>query len=225
MAKRKKRGKRKLKKRAFYSLLLIMLFVFILIYILLNTHIKNIYILNNNYLSDLEIMKIAKIDNYPTILDANTISIKTRLEKNKYIKKVNIKKRGMFNQIYITVYENYPLFSYHDVTYLYNLKEDDNSYSVPVVINDIKEEKFNEFVKCMQDLKLDTLNRISEIEYRPNEVDDERFYLTMNDGIYVYATLNKFGRLNDYANIVSTLEDKKGILYLDSGEYFEKFKN
>ena len=47
----------------------------------------------------------------------------------------------------------------------------------------------------------------------------------MNDGIYVYVTLNKFDKINDYDDIVSTLQDKKGILYLDNGEYFEVFKN
>ena len=47
----------------------------------------------------------------------------------------------------------------------------------------------------------------------------------MNDGIYVYLTLSKFDKINDYDEIVSTLGDKKGILYLDSGEYFEIFKN
>ena len=77
----------------------------------------------------------------------------------------------------------------------------------------------------MQRVDIDILERISEIKYDPNDVDKERFYLTMNDGIYVYVTLNKFDKINDYDDIVSTLQDKKGILYLDNGEYFEVFKN
>lgn len=222
---KKKRGKRRLKKTAITTLFAIILFFALAVYFVLNIHIKNIYIKNNHYLTDLEIMKIAGIDSYPTIKKANIFTIKANLEKNKYIRKANIKQKGLFNQIYITVYENYPLFIYNNKTYLYDLKNTEDIFSIPIVTNEISDDKFNEFVDCMRNLKIDTLNRISEIKYDPNDVDTERFYLTMNDGIYVYATLNKFDRLNDYAEIVSTLEDKKGILYLDSGEYFEIFKN
>jgi len=43
----------------------------------------------------------------------------------------------------------------------------------------------------------------------------------MNDGNYVYLTLYSFSLANKYDEILPTLEDKKGILYLDSGNYFE----
>ena len=39
-------------------------------------HITNIYIMNNNYLKDEEIIEIAGLKNYPTIFKANSISIK-----------------------------------------------------------------------------------------------------------------------------------------------------
>ena len=96
---------------------------------------------------------------------------------------------------------------------------------MPVVINDIPDDIYDKFVSAMRAVDLDVLERISEIKYDSNGIDDERFYLTMNDGIYVYLTLSKFDKINDYETIVSTLGDKKGILYLDSGEYFETFNN
>ena len=114
---------------------------------------------------------------------------------------------------------------YHDKVYLYNLKTTNDEHVVPIVTNDIPDEIFNDFVKSMRIVDLDILERISEIKYDSNGIDNERFYLTMNDGIYVYVTLLKFEKINDYDEIVSTLGDKKGILYLDSGEYFEIFKN
>jgi cell division septal protein FtsQ len=71
--------------------------------------------------------------------------------------------------------------------------------------------------------------RISEIQYDPNEVDDKRFYLTMNDGNSVYLTLKTFEKLNNYLDIlkevISKYKDKKGILFLDEGEYFEVFND
>lgn len=117
------------------------------------------------------------------------------------------------------------MFYYHDKTYLYNLKTTNDSHIVPIVTNDIPDDIYNDFINALRGVDLDILERISEIKYDSNGIDNERFYLTMNDGIYVYLTLSKFDKINDYDEIVSTLGDKKGILYLDSGEYFEIFKN
>ena len=43
----------------------------------------------------------------------------------------------------------------------------------------------------------------------------------MNDGNYVYITINKLPNINNYVNIIKEFNGKKGILYLDSGEYFK----
>ena len=43
----------------------------------------------------------------------------------------------------------------------------------------------------------------------------------MKDGNYVYITLTKIDEINKYLDVLSTLDNKKGILYLDSGNYFE----
>ena len=67
----------------------------------------------------------------------------------------------------------------------------------------------------------DILLKISEVEYTPNEVDNERFTLRMNDGNLVYVTLNKIEKVNRYNSIYSSLDGKKGIIYFDSGDYVE----
>ena len=46
----------------------------------------------------------------------------------------------------------------------------------------------------------------------------------MSDGNYVYITLEKIDAINSYVDIIKTFDGKKGVLYLDSGEYFEVFK-
>ena len=63
--------------------------------------------------------------------------------------------------------------------------------------------------------------KISEIKYDPNTIDEDRFFLYMNDGNYVYITLTKMELLNKYNDAITKLEGKKGTLYLDSGNYFE----
>ena len=42
----------------------------------------------------------------------------------------------------------------------------------------------------------------------------------MNDGNLVYINLKKMESLNNYVSIIKNFENKKGILRLDSGEYF-----
>ena len=64
-------------------------------------------------------------------------------------------------------------------------------------------------------------NKISDIEYSPNNIDKERFILYMNDGNLVYITLTKFNKISYYDNIYSQLDNHKGILYLDNGNHFE----
>ena len=73
----------------------------------------------------------------------------------------------------------------------------------------------------MQLIDRTIINRVSEIKYDPNSVDEERFLFTMNDGNYVYLTLTSFKKINNYVDILKNFENQKGILYLDSGEYFQ----
>ena len=43
----------------------------------------------------------------------------------------------------------------------------------------------------------------------------------MVDKNYVYITLDKIEKINKYNSIIQELEGKKGIIYLDSGDYVE----
>ena len=80
---------------------------------------------------------------------------------------------------------------------------------------------YDSFIDKMNEVDYEIIKRMSEIKYDPNDVDTERFLITMNDGNYVYLTLNKFTRINDYVDIIKEFGNKKGVLYLDSGEYFK----
>ena len=47
----------------------------------------------------------------------------------------------------------------------------------------------------------------------------------MTDGNYCYITLNKTKEINNYLNYIKEFDNKKGILYLNSGEYFKIIEN
>lgn len=187
-----------------------------------NLKISNIYILNNNFLSDQQIIEIAQISDYPKVLQNMSFKIKERLEDNIYIKSAKVSIKGL-TKVYIEVEENRPLFyyEYNKKTVLLNGQDTSNIFVVPTVINYITDTYYNSFVEEMSKLDISVLNRISEIQFSPNDVDDNRFLLTMSDGNYVYVNISTFNKLNKYISILENLPDKNGILYLDYGNNFE----
>lgn len=210
--------------RIFLSLIILSLVIYAVV-TYIQIPIKNIFVSGNNTLSDQEIIDLAGISNYPSILSFTNNSLEKKLEKNIYIKNAEVKKE--FRKIYIEIEENYPLF-YNQVTkktIMYNFKETNDVINAPILINSVIDKTYDLFKDKMKLIDRDIIDRISEIKYDPNSVDEERFLFTMSDGNYVYITLEKIESINNYVDIIKTFENKKGILYLDSGEYFEIFKN
>ena len=83
---------------------------------------------------------------------------------------------------------------------------------------------YDEFIEKMGNIDKNVLLKISEIKYVPDEVDDLRFLFSMNDSNYVYLNLKKLDKINNYNDIVKQFDNKKGILYLNSGGYFDIFE-
>ena len=92
---------------------------------------------------------------------------------------------------------------------------------IPTLINYVPSDIEEKFINKFKNIDKDVISIISEIEYSKTDYDDNRFLLTMNDGNQVYVTVNKLDVLNKYIDIIKKLDNKKGILYLDSGNYFE----
>ena len=224
MGKSKNRKRKLNKKRLFFALILFFLLSFIIVKIF-NSNIKNIYVKGNELLTDQEIIDIAGIEDYPTSINNLSVTLESRLEKNQYILEANVTKSNLTSKITIEVKENYPLLYYQteNKTILYNKDKVTEKFTTPTVINQIPNTVYDKFIKAMKKVKKNILYRMSEIEYAPNEVDEERFFILMNDGNYVYLTLEKFLAINKYIDMVKSFDNKKGVLYLDSGEYFDIF--
>lgn len=217
--------KRKIRYGRIFLVLLILILIIYLLFHIFKFPIKNIYISNNYLFSDQEIIDMAGIRDYPSTFSISNYKIRKNLEKNIYINKAIIKKKNL-KEIYIKVEENYPLFydSNKNKMILKNKKEVDEQKNCPVLINYITDTLYDDFINSMLKIDYDIINRISEIKYDPNDVDEERFLFTMDDGNYVYLTLMHFEKINDYVEILKNFENQKGILYLDSGEYFKTFE-
>ena len=208
-------------KKLIISLLIIICILLVVDY-MIHKPIKNIYITGNSIVSDKEIIKLAKLDNYPPYINTYMIDIKKNLLKNKYIENVQIK-RSKFSKIYLDIEEYKPICIYDDKLVLSSKEKVDNVYNIdyiPYITNNI-DSIYDKFVTKFSQVDPSILLKVSHIEYTPNEVDNERFLLYMVDSNYVYITLSKIEKINKYNSIVSKLENKKGIIYLDSGDYVE----
>ena len=219
---RKVKKKRKLKVKNLLIVLLIFIVILLGVAFLTDVKLNNIIVKGNSLYSDWEIIEMAGLDDYPSSLKTLSSTVEKRLEENDYIKKAKVT-RPSLTKIVIDVEENLPLFYYlpENKTILTDKTEVTDNFPVPTVINYVPDNIYSDFLKSMSSIDYDIIKRISEIKYDPNEVDDGRFFLTMNDGNQVYLTLNKFTKLDDYLDIIKEFDNKKGILYLDSGEYFE----
>ena len=188
--------------------------------------IKNIVIENTNYLNDDYIIKLAGIYDYPSFCLTNYSKLKKKLISSPYIEDVKIKLK-FFNVLVIKVYEDKPLYIdnnrnmviFEDKTS--TLVDDNYIFRIPRLMNYVPNDKYSQFIKGMSRIEDDILGKISEIEYQPNDYDKDRFLLYMDDGNMVYLTLTKFRQINYYNDVLTQLEDRKGILYLDSGNHFQ----
>ena len=225
--KKKKKKRIKLRILPVFILLLVISLIVGISYLFTLIPIKNIYISGNKHLSDQTIIELAQIEKYPSFFKTTSSSIEKKIKQNQYIENVVVKKKLLAN-IYIKIEEKNILFR-KDENNLIVLEDktelnDDYSYQVPLLLNYVPDTKYDSFIKGMNLVTESIKNQISEITYSPNEQDEDRFLLYMNDGNYVYLTLTKFKQINYYEDVLDKLEGKKGILYLDSGNHFEIIK-
>ena len=221
-----KKRKKKISFKRVIIAILILFFVVLFLYKIFTIRIKNIYVKGNVMFTDQEIIDMAGIKDYPNSIKNNFYTIEKKLNKNKYILSSYVYKKGLLDKVYIEVKENYPLFydSINEETILYNGKKTTDLFAVPTLINQIPDTLYDKFINKIKDIDIEVLYKISEIKYYPNDVDQKRFLLYMNDGNYVYITINTFNLLNKYYEMIDLLDNKKGILYLDGGNYVDFFE-
>lgn len=222
--------KKVIKKRKFNFLKFIIFIVLLFIFVLLFSYaikkpIKNIIILGNNIISDEQIIETAKISNYPSFIKTSGIGVCKRIKKINFIKDCKVSKK--WNYIFEINVSEYKILYRVRSTNEYvlegkqSIKLDKDIFGVPLLINYITDEIAEKLNEKLSEVSSDVLSKISEIEYSPTNYDDKRFVLYMSDGNMVYITLLKAENLNKYNEIKKELEGKKGVLYLDSGNYFE----
>ena len=222
MAKRRK--KRVFKVKNIIILLMVLIFLGGIFWYGLSMPVQNIYISGNYVVSDNEILSLSGLDEYPSFLLTTRFKIKKSILSNKYISDVIVKKK-LGNVLELEIVEYGIVASNIDgkvilddgtlIENVYNIND------IPRLISHLDNKRMVEFANKFSGIEDNILREISEIEYSPIEVDEDRFLLYMDDGNLVYVTLTKIGKVNKYNDIKDELMGRKGIIYLDSGDYVE----
>lgn len=196
-------------------------------YYFVHLPIQNLIVEGTSYLKDDYILNLAGVRDYPSFYLISTRNIEDKLEESPYIQKAEVK-REFFHVLVLDIKESKPLFINNtNKTVVFSNKEEVpvseeiDLFRIPRLINYVPDNKYRSFIKGMTDIKTDILGKISDIEYQPNDYDKDRFLLYMDDGNMVYLTLTKFDMINYYNDVLSQLENRKGILYLDNGNHFQ----
>lgn len=184
--------------------------------------VRNISVSGNNNLSDIEVIRLAKLDDNPSFIGNISYVVKKRLEDSFYIENAKVSK-GLLS-INIKITESKILYvdskSGKKISLNGSVK-DDKEVCVPTLINDIPSDKVAYFKKNMNRIDENVLCKMSEIKYDPNDIDKDRYFVYMDDGNNVYLTVNKLKKINNYDTILESIGKQNGTLYLDYGNYFE----
>ena len=192
------------------------------IYLYTSIPVRTIYVTGNKILSENEVLKSTNLLSYPKIYTLSETMMEKDLLKNPLIKKAEVTK-SLSGKVTISIIENKILYQDSANNIMLSsgkIIENREISGIPTLINEVVDVE-DKFIDKMTLIKQDILIHISEIEYKPSDLDKERFLFYMSDGNYVYITLSKIDLINSYNEIYPTLEGKKGILYLDSGNHFE----
>ena len=218
-----KKAKRKINYKKIIIILIVIIFGVSIFFWYRSLKVKTIYVTGNSILKESEILEKTNLLKYPKLYEVNVDKIKKDLLENDLINDVKIDK-SLSGKVVITIEENKILYQDKKGRYVLSnnidIELDNPPLGIPTLINDCNDIK-EKFVNKLVLVDKDILKRISEMEYKPTDLDKERFMFYMTDGNYVYITLSKINLINSYNEIYPTLEGKKGILYLDSGNHFE----
>ena len=214
---------------------LLLMFLILVMLFFLFKHISKIkpsliLIRGNELLSDREIINEGNLREFKYFSFNNTS--KEKLEKNKIIKKVDIKRKFLFT-IEVTIEEK-KVILYEKTSSLYILEDNEKvkinkNIEVPVLNNKIINTVEKSFINKFSLLNKSVKYRISEIFYQPTEYDSTLFLMYMKDGNHVYVNISNLDKLNHYDKTVESIGyDKKGIFRFDALVYnniqFKLFK-
>ncbi|WP_163654358.1 cell division protein FtsQ/DivIB [Listeria sp. PSOL-1] len=196
--------------------------------------VGGIYVNGTKQLTENEVRAESGIKEKQFVFAINNKKVSQTLQKNKLIKKAEVKKEGI-NHYQINITENNTIgyqqkgALYYDILengYLMNSRARKFPIGNQMIFVGFKNgETLKAMVKELKQLPEDVKQAISEIHLQPEKNDKERILLYMNDGNKVSATISSFAeKMKYYPSIVGQLKPgQKGTIDLEVGSYFQSY--
>ncbi|MBA9024960.1 MULTISPECIES: cell division protein FtsQ/DivIB [Bacillaceae] len=228
------------KRKANRRLILLLSFFFILIACVLYflsplSHIKEIKVRGNQYLSSDQIVSLSGLTNDTNIWKVNKRELINKMkESQEEIESVTVTTQFP-NSVLITITEFeriaylsknnrfYPIMENGKI--LTELKRGEIPVFAPVLIDFTEGDALNLLLDELKALPEEIRNSISEIRKEPTKTDLYHITMFMNDGFEVSATSRTLSKkMIHYPSIVAQLDPKvKGVINLEVGSYFRAY--
>lgn len=232
----KKIRKRKANRRLIILLSLFFILIGCVLYFLSPlSHVQNVEVKGNRYLSDEQIIKLSDLNKEQSIWKVDTARTAAHIKENPEIKSVEIV--PVFpNSLKITVSEHdkiaylykgkhfYPILENGKI--LEGLESTEIPVFAPVLLNFKEGVVLNQLLKELIKLPEEIQNSISEIHNSPTKTDQYHITMYMNDGFEVSATsLTLSDKMIHYPSMISQLDPKvKGVIDLEVGSFFKAYQ-
>lgn len=222
---RKKRARRRKRKRLFKRIF-ILLFFAAFIYGLYQfdqsnySRLETLVTKGNNVLSVEEIESQANLKINDRIYPLLSKNLERKIQSHDLIEKAHVTISRRKQTVMIAVEEKRPLA--HDDSLLYftdelsvdKAKNEALSDALPRLMNIADEEILKSLLKNLAKVDEASLLAVSEIYHKPNDLDKEYLELVMNQGYFVYTSINTLPLLNNYATIISGADPKNRCIYI-----------
>lgn len=222
---RKKRARRRRRKIIFIRILLIVFFAGI-IYGLYQfdqskySRVAYVVVKGNEVISDDVIKKTVNVKENDRLYLMMQKSLERKLNSHQLIEDVHVKVDRKQRLVLIAVDEKKALA--HDKTFTYftddvkieNTEIEQGLLSIPTMVDITDETIIKKTVENLAEVDRASLLAVSEIYHKPTDLDKEYLELVMNQGYFVYTSINTLPLLNNYATIISGADPKNRCIYI-----------
>ncbi|CAM3576947.1 cell division protein FtsQ/DivIB [Erysipelothrix urinaevulpis] len=227
---RRKKHERKTKRRRFIkrSIMVSLLVCFLLAGYKFDqwegSRLNKIHVKGNALLSDSEVVSLSKLKKNDRMILNWSGRVQRRLNKNEYIKDSHVKIIYKDQTALLQIEEETPIAyekTKKNLIYFENgakIELDDKNIkgidALPLLVN-IKDDALkNNIISQLKTVDEGSRIAISEIIHIEDKFEKESVKLVMNNGYYVFTSVETLPLLNNYATIISGAEPKNKCIYL-----------
>jgi cell division protein FtsQ len=230
----KEQRKQRSRRRLIIYISIFLILIAVMVYLQSGfSNVKSIEVTGAETMGDSEVIALSELDHEVNIWSLSKEERTKWIENHVAINEASLS-RGWFNKVIIHIEEHKVVASVSQqegspLPVLENGKIHDSAEvkigSVPLLRDFEDEILIKETATELGKMSESLRGRISEVIYNPDESNEDRVMVLMNDGWTVSSTVRGFAeRMEPYPTIVQQLEpDQEGIIHMRLNPYFESF--